>query len=391
MITREDTRTFEDASALMIQKRAQRANSMSEMLTVTARRRFTSFTLDIAFTTPTGLIVLFGPSGSGKSLTLQALAGLCQLDEALITLGTTCWQDTRKGIFVSPQERHVGYVPQSYALFPHLSVAQNIAFGLTLRGQQAQRRVTELVSMMQLDGLERLRPTQLSGGQQQRVALARALATGPRILLLDEPFSALDAAVHETLRAEVRALYERLHIPIVLVTHDAQEARMLADTMVVIDNGRVMQTGDTEEVFRSPATHAIAQQLGMHSYWSAQVLSSVEQHTIIVRVAESDLHIQLSPNTTLYTGQTVFIALRADEIHLCSKEQAAPQTQQATLLPVEIVQDRLHGTFHTITVCLASTYCVDVPVTRWEHRQLDIFVGKKLQLEVPADAVHIFA
>lgn len=389
MITRHAKRTLEDAPTLMIDKLTQSVDSASEMLAVTAHRHFAGFTLDISFTVPMGLIVLFGPSGSGKSLTLQALAGLCQLDNATIRLGDSCWQDTRKGIFVPPQERHVGYVPQSYALFPHLNVAQNIAFGLKLRGQQAQQRVAELVSLMQLDGLERLQPAQLSGGQQQRVALARALATEPRLLLLDEPFSALDATVHETLRAEVRALYERLHIPIVLVTHDAQEARILADTMVVIDSGRVLQSGATEEVFRSPATRDVAQRIGMHIGWPAEVLS-VAEYTALLHIAENSLPVQLPPSSTLYEGQQVFAGLRADEVHLCNNGHTATSSHVTTLLPVEIIQDRAYGTFHIITACLAPSHCVDVPLTRWEHRHLDVFLGKKMQLEVPIDAVHIF-
>jgi len=197
---------------------ARTAPAALPLLAVTARRRLAGFVLDVSFCVPSGLTVLFGPSGAGKSLTLQAVAGLCPLDMARITLGSVMLHDSAAGVCLTPQQRRVGYVPQSYALFPHLTVAQNIAFGLRQRGRDAARRVQELVSLMRLDGLERRRPAQLSGGQQQRVALARALAADPQLLLLDEPFSALDAAVREALREELRDFHERIGVPIVLVT-----------------------------------------------------------------------------------------------------------------------------------------------------------------------------
>lgn len=226
-------------------------------LVVTIQRDLPGFSLDIDFSVPHGLTVLFGPSGSGKSLTLQSIAGLFPLDTAHIALDEMIWQDSAAGIYLPPQQRHVGYVPQNYALFPHLTVEQNIAFGLKARSERARRaerrqherqRVRELIDLMQLGGLERQRPAQLSGGQQQRVALARALATNPHLLLLDEPFSSLDAAVRETLREEMRAFHERVHVPILLVTHDAAEARMLADTIIVIQQGRVLQAGSPDQV-----------------------------------------------------------------------------------------------------------------------------------------------
>jgi ABC-type sulfate/molybdate transport systems ATPase subunit len=241
-------------------------------LTVAVRRRLPGFTLNVAFSVTAGLTVLFGPSGAGKSLTLQALAGLCPLDEARIALGSIVLHDSAAGIWLPPQRRRIGYVPQSYALFPHLTVAQNIAFGLNQRGRAASQRIAELVSLMRLEGLERYHPAQLSGGQQQRVALARALATDPRLLLLDEPFSALDAAVREALRDELLDFHERVGVPIVLVTHDAQEARELADQIVVLQAGHVLQTGPRDTVFRAPRTRAVAALVGMRPCWPGAVV-----------------------------------------------------------------------------------------------------------------------
>nr|MCA8837509.1 ATP-binding cassette domain-containing protein [Pseudomonadota bacterium] len=161
------------------------------MLEIALQKRFDTFQLDIMFAAQDGIIVLFGPSGSGKSLTLQAVAGTMQPDSGSITLDGQPVFDSRNRINVPPQQRRVGYVPQNYALFPHLTVMDNIGFGLTqLSRRERSQRVTEFVELFGLQALVTHRPRQLSGGQQQRVALARALAIRPRILLLDEPFAA---------------------------------------------------------------------------------------------------------------------------------------------------------------------------------------------------------
>ncbi len=245
-------------------------------LTIAIQRRLPHFSLDVNFQALTGRTVLFGPSGSGKSLTLQAIAGLFPLDEAYIRRGTTVWHDSKARIFVPPQRRGIGYLPQSYALFPHLTVAQNIAFGQRKQGERARKHVAELVALMQLHGLEQVRPAQLSGGQQQRVALARALASEPRLLLLDEPWSALDAPVRATLRAEILRFYEQFQVPLVLVTHDIFDAQELADTIVILYQGRVLQVGSPEAVFRTPRSPLVAELVGMRTLWNG-VIVALEQ------------------------------------------------------------------------------------------------------------------
>jgi len=363
----------------------------AEMLTIRAVRHFPGFTLNIDFTVPAGLTVLFGPSGSGKSLTLQALAGLCQLDSAHIALGHRLWHDSEKRFFLPPQQRRVGYVPQSYALFPHLNVAQNIAFGLKLRGQQARQRIAELINLVHLDGLERLRPAQLSGGQQQRVALARALATEPHLLLLDEPLSALDAAVRETLREELRAFYERVRVPMVLVTHDAQEAHVLADTIVVLQHGHVLQTGSTEQVFRSPATEQVADLVGMHTRWHGTI-GRIEQvgarQEITLNVDGLTLKAWQTADTTYRVGQSVTVGIRTDELQIGLDESSE---QQQGILSGRVGTIRERGTFSLVTVYLSPTMQVDIPVMRWQQRALALAEGTEVMLHIPHEAVHLFA
>jgi molybdate transport system ATP-binding protein len=381
-----------------------------QSLRVAIQRKLPGFTLDIAFQVAGGSTVLFGPSGSGKSLTLQAIAGLFPVDKAQITLGSMVLHESATGIFLQPRQRRIGYVPQNYALFPHLTVAQNIAFGVTERGHATPQRVAELINLVQLEGLEQRRPSQLSGGQQQRVALARALAVDPQILLLDEPLSALDETVRETLRDELRAFYERVRVPMIVVTHDAQEAQILADTVVVIQNGHVLQMGRPQTVFRAPCTHAVAALVGMHPCWSGKVLALLQQETsptstameaeqevatttvAVIQVADLQLRACVPPRVTLIQGQHIFVAMRTDEIQLHTGESVMPAVVPGAplLVPGEVVRDRPHGPLHMVTVRLKGELLLDIPVVRWKYRDLHLSVGSVVTVQIPLEAVHIF-
>ncbi len=373
-----------------------------QVLAVEAYRKLAGFTLAVEFSAPVGLIVLFGPSGAGKSMTLQALAGLCSLDNAKISLGDRIWHDRAKHLYVPPQQRQVGYVPQSYGLFPHLTVTQNIAFGLTIRRKQARQRVAELVHLMQLDGLEHLRPAQLSGGQQQRVALARALAIHPRLLLLDEPFSALDAATHEKLRDELRTFHKRVHIPLVLVTHDAQEARMLADTIVVIQDGHVLQAGTPEIVFHSPRTDAVARLLGMNTCWQGTIDALINDRDTVdatefiamLRIDNLTLQAIVPRKYHLQTGQRVQVGIRTEEIRVTAAGSGAVTRPAlahfSSYARGLIIDEQARGILHNVTVRLDSGLTLDVPVLQREYRELGLSIGQEVELDVPLEAVHVF-
>ncbi|CAM3639114.1 ABC transporter ATP-binding protein [Roseateles saccharophilus] len=208
-----------------------------------ARRRFD---LDIAFATDAPFIALYGPSGAGKSLTLQAMAGLLPVRAGHVRLDGRTLLDTAAGVCLPPEARGVGYLFQQYALFPHLSVRDNIAFGLTswrrrLAPEDAAR-VDALIESFGLGAMARSRPATLSGGQQQRVALARALACRPQVLLLDEPFAALHTTLRRELRAELRDLQRRLGIPAVIVSHDPDDVMALADEVFMLDGGGLQQS-----------------------------------------------------------------------------------------------------------------------------------------------------
>jgi sulfate transport system ATP-binding protein len=225
-------------------------------------KRFGEFTAldDVSVQVPGGaLVALLGPSGSGKSTLLRVIAGLEQPDAGSVLL------DGVEVTSVPTQRRGVGFVFQHYAAFKHLSVRDNVAFGLKLRRlprQEVRRRVDELLELVQLGGLADRYPAQLSGGQRQRMALARALAVQPKVLLLDEPFGALDARVRAELRAWLRRLHDEMHVTSVFVTHDQEEAMELADRIVLMNHGRIEQVGDPSDLYERPANDFVMRFVG---------------------------------------------------------------------------------------------------------------------------------
>jgi molybdate transport system ATP-binding protein len=217
--------------------------------------------------------VLFGPSGSGKTTVLRCLAGLDRPDAGFIRFAGEAWDDRAAGRFVPPQRRGVGLLFQEYALFPHLSVAENIGYGLRgLAGGERAARVEDVARLLRLSDLLARRPDRLSGGQRQRVALARALAPRPRLLLLDEPLSALDGPTRAELRGELRALLERTMIPSIVVTHDRVEALALGDRMAVLAEGGVRQVGTVHEVFSAPSDLVVARVVGTENVAQARLV-----------------------------------------------------------------------------------------------------------------------
>ncbi|MFI2231064.1 sulfate/molybdate ABC transporter ATP-binding protein [Nocardia testacea] len=233
------------------------------MITVTnARKNYGSFAAldDVSLDIPSGeLTALLGPSGSGKSTLLRSIAGLENLDSGVVTIGG---RDVTR---VPPQKRDIGFVFQHYAAFKHMTVRDNVAFGLTIRKRpkpEIAKRVDELLGIVGLDGFQHRYPAQLSGGQRQRMALARALAVDPQVLLLDEPFGALDAKVRADLRTWLRRLHEEVHVTTVLVTHDQEEALDVADRIAVMNAGRIEQVGSPEDVYDRPASEFVMSFLG---------------------------------------------------------------------------------------------------------------------------------
>lgn len=224
-------------------------------LALDIRKRIGGFQLAVAFEAPSGITALFGPSGAGKTQTLRCIAGLERPDAGVITVNNRPLFDRQAGIDIPARERRVGYMFQQYALFPHLRVAQNIGYGLhRLPRRERDARIAAMLELVGLAGFEHRYPRELSGGQQQRVALARALAPMPDVLLLDEPFSAVDATVRAQLRGELRRIQEQTGIPMLLVTHDATDVIELASQVVLVESGRVVCSGSPRDMLPAART-----------------------------------------------------------------------------------------------------------------------------------------
>ena len=254
--------------------------------------------------------VLLGPSGSGKTTVLRCLAGLERPQRGHVRFGDRVWFDTTHGVDLPPDRRDIGVLFQDYALFPHLTVKRNVAFaaGGLVRNTAAQR-VAELIEVFRLGGLEDRLPRQLSGGQQQRVALARAVFRRPRLLLLDEPLSALDRPTGEEMREELRALIRALGIPAYVVSHDRADALTLADQTMLLDEGRIIQSGTTQEVFDAPATPAAARLVGVDTILLGRI-ASVDNGLARVTVGGQEVRAAASVNA----GHEIALCIRAEDV-----------------------------------------------------------------------------
>jgi sulfate transport system ATP-binding protein len=269
-------------------------------------KRFGSFVAldDVSLAIASGsLTALLGPSGSGKSTLLRVIAGLEQPDSGNVSI---LGEDTTH---LSPQKRGVGFVFQHYAAFKHLTVRDNVAFGLKIRKRpraEIRTRVDELLALVQLDNFAHRYPSQLSGGQRQRMALARALAIEPKVLLLDEPFGALDARVRKELRAWLRRLHDDVHVTTVFVTHDQEEAMEVADRVAVMNEGRIEQTGKPRDLYEHPANEFVMSFVGSVNRLGD---SFVRPHDVEIRLAPNGATREAIVRRVLYLGFEVRIEL----------------------------------------------------------------------------------
>ncbi len=270
---------------------------------------------------PGELLALLGPSGCGKTTTLRLVAGFLKPDAGEIWVGERCLSSP--ATVIPPERRRMAMIFQSYALWPHMTVAQNVAYGLRFNGaprSDRERRVREMLKVVQLAGYEARYPGELSGGQQQRVAVARALVVEPEILLLDEPLSNLDANLREEMRFEIRRLHEAFGITTLYVTHDQAEAMVISDRVAVLDQGRVAQVGSAEDLFERPRTRFVAQFIG-----KTNLIDAVAAGPDVVELGALRLRVAA---TTLRTGAPVTISIRPHRIEL-SRDAAAPSSRSA--------------------------------------------------------------
>lgn len=327
------------------------------------------------------VLILFGPSGSGKTTILRSVAGLEWPEEGSIQFVSRVWLDTRAGITVPPQDRHIGYMPQDYALFPTYTVAGNIAYGLShLSTHDRKKRVDEMLDLFQLRGFESAKPRELSGGQQQRVALARAVAPRPLLLLLDEPLSALDAPTRLHLRDELRSLLKQLALPSIIVTHDWAEALTMGDVMAVISAGEVLQVGAPIEVFSRPQNAEVARVVGIETVVKGRVIGSADG---MLRVSVNGTTLTaVEPEST---GPDVFACIRAEDVVLERGHATASSARNHLVGTVTAIT--LLGALARVTIDCG--FPLVAMVTRSAVEEFGLVSGVPVVAAIKAGAVHL--
>lgn len=361
------------------------------MLELTIRHQLKDFELDVSLQAGQELLALFGPSGAGKSMTLQIVAGLVQPDVGRIIIDGSVMFDSQTGINLSPPQRQVGFVMQDYTLFPHLTVGQNIAYGLRGRPKtEIQQAVTDMLALIQLTGFAEQSPDKLSGGQKQRVALARALVTNPKILLLDEPFSALDGPTRAQLRHDLRELQTHFKIPTLLVTHDLAEANILADRIAVYHQGQLQQVGTPNEVMHHPANLTVARLTGTQNCFAGHVHAVTEQG---LRVVVGPLTLD-TPAYPFDTGQTVQLCIRPEQVILLRPQKEARHLDN--IVEGEIVSIMTDGLSFSLQLRLLEhrlkpdqSYDIAVALPLHVYESLAPTVGQVWQVSLKQSGIHL--
>ena len=365
------------------------------------------FRLDVTLECHAGITVLFGPSGSGKTLTLDSLAGFLRPDEGRILLHNSILFDSGSGVCLPPQRRNIGYVFQNYALFPHLTVEQNLAFGIQqVPPLERRRRIHEMLELFGLGQRAGRRPQELSGGEKQRASIARALVTEPRLLLLDEPVRGLDYPLRADFYEILADIRERYSIPIPLVTHDVAEGFFLGDRMAVYGAGRIVQLGTPEEVFHRPHSPAIARLLGISNIFSGVIdeLDPMAGRSVL-RTPQFSVAAPYLPGK--FRGDTVSFCVPREQVILLATSTPKSANGRENRIPVHVgeeiftpttvrlrldVVDPAGGSVpaHVTGRVTSGPGSVESEMSRADYQKLKIAQQKDWLAELPPASIHIF-
>ena len=357
-------------------------------LSVRARLVRGPFHLDVDFSAASGITILFGPSGAGKSTLLDCIAGLVAPDEGRISLAGEALFDSATRANVPAQNRRLGYLFQSSALFPHLTARQNIEYGIAhLPPAERNPVVTEMLKLFRIESLASRKPAQLSGGEAQRVALARALVTNPRVLLLDEPLSALDAELKNSIIADLRAWNASHEIPILYVTHDRAEVDALGERVITMDNGKIVQQGSPHAVLDAPRQQRLAQVAGFENILEGTVKEIRLDDGVMRVVLKNSMTSIEVPLAHAKPGDDVRIAIRAGDILLALER------------PIGLsARNILHGTLKFVEQRSVTVICkidagapFEVHVTLSAARSLALRPGRELWLVLKTYSCHLVA
>jgi molybdenum ABC transporter ATP-binding protein len=337
------------------------------------------FTLDVQFDAPPDVTILFGASGSGKTTTLKCIAGLLRPDAGHIAINDDALFDYERGVDLPIRKRGVGYVFQNLALFPHLSVRDNVEFGMQGLGKRERRaRSAEMMEALHIGHTAARKPRDISGGEAQRVALARALGCRPRILLLDEPLSAIDEATKLGIIRDLKSINRRLQLPILYVTHSREEAVSVGSRVIVYDRGQVVARGEPLEVFGAPATASVARLTGVENIFEGRVIARNERGgTLTVEVTESGRGCRVEiPFINLSLDERVRVAIRSGDILLATEEPRSTSARNILEGRIEAIEQQANRT----EVKVASGVSWKVSVTRQAADDLGLEAGQRVWL-----------
>jgi len=339
-------------------------------LQVDIKKKLKGFNLNVSFETEGEYLGILGASGSGKSMTLKCIAGIEIPDEGRIVLNGKVLFDSGKKINLKPQERNVGYLFQNYALFPHMTVEENIGIGLSLPKQVKEQEVKAMIRSFHLDGLEKKYPNRLSGGQQQRVALARSIVYKPDALLLDEPFSALDSHLKDQLQSEVLELLKLYKGEVLMVTHSRDEAYRICENLFIIDNGKSVLFGGTKEIFEQPRLLAAARLTGCKNISECEVISEHSVHAI-------DWDITLETEKSV-PQNTKYVGIRAHEFEMIDAARAMEEKNTLKCRISNIVEDVFE-----YNIFLENKILYKVKKAEWDSRK----DKENHYLKIPEDSI----
>ena len=354
------------------------------MLQVNLQKHLPQFFLHTAFDIGAEILALFGASGACKTMTLNCIAGIVTPDRGAIRLHARAVFDDAARVNVPTRARRVGYVFQNYALFPHLTVRENIAFGLR---DARDARIDEMIALVGLREFAARYPAQLSGGQQQRVALARALAPRPDVLLLDEPFSALDAPTRMLLRHELHDLQRQFQIPTIFVTHDLGEAYFLADKLAVIDTGKILQMDPPGEILRRPNSLPVARAVGVKNVLRGEIIARDR-----VRVGEAMIDI---PAHSFALGARVHVCIRPERVMLLRPDRAGKSSDE-NALHGNIVREMSDGMNATLYFRAADArllpdqdYDLQIELPVYIYERLNLARERAWTVSLRKNAIHL--
>jgi molybdate transport system ATP-binding protein len=353
-------------------------------LAIDIEKRLDPIRLEVRLEAGKEILVLFGPSGAGKTSTLNAVAGLLAPEAGEIRLGVeVLFRRHRAGkpVNVPARRRGIGYVFQSYALFPHLSARDNVGYALA-RTRGGRLRTAELLEQMGLAHLAGRYPHELSGGQQQRVAIARALAAEPRLLLLDEPFAALDAAVREQLQGDLRRLQAARGLTVLYVTHRLEDAFAVGHRLAVMREGRVEQCGSIEEVFRQPSNREVASILGLRNLFQARVL---EAGAAALVLDWDGLRLEALPQPA--AGGTVTAYIRPEDVKVLYPDRPLMDAMRRNQVEARVLERRLQANLQTLLVGLPNGHTLEVGFPLRLYSSLSLAPGDAVRLAVRKEGV----